>query len=339
MKCFMSKASTHGLPDAAAWLLLIHQLPAKPAYLRVKVWRRLQALGAVTVKNSVYALPAGEETQEDLAWVLKEIVEGGGEGMICEARMVDGLSDQDMRDLFNTARDADYAAIAKGARQLEEMLAEVADANARADMHTRLARLKADAARVIEVDFFGADGREAVDGLLGALEARLREESSMETTDAVSNQNAADDAGLTGRVWVTRQGVHVDRIASAWLIRRFVDPAARFKFVAAKGYVPGPGELRFDMFEAEFTHEGDRCTFEVLRARLDLTDPALVPIGEIVHDIDLKDGKFGREEASGISHLIEGIRTAHADDEQRLLRGTAVFDDLYEYFRRRTAPR
>ena len=161
----------------------------------------------------------------------------------------------------------------------------------------------------------------------------------MEATDGTSDQNATDDAGLTGRVWVTRQGVHVDRIASAWLIRRFIDPAARFKFVATKGYAPEPGELRFDMFEAEFTHEGDRCTFEVLCTRLDLNDPALVPIGEIVHDIDLKDGKFGREEASGIAHLIEGIRAAHDDDEQRLLRGAAVFENLYEYFRIRTAPR
>ena len=334
----MNKTATHGVPDAAAWLLLVHQLPAKPAYLRVKVWRRLQALGAVTLKNSVYALPAGEQTQEDLAWVLKEIIEGSGEGMICEARMVDGLSDQDMRDLFNTARDADYAAIAKGARELEETLAGAADASARADVHARLARLKAEAARVMEVDFFGTDGREAVDGLLGALEAQLREENSMETT-AASNQNAAGDTGLKGRVWVTRQGVHVDRIASAWLIQRFIDPTARFKFVVAKGYVPEPDELRFDMFEAEFTHEGDRCTFEVIRARLDLNDPALVPIGEIIHDIDLKDGKFGREEASGIAHLIEGIRAAHDDDEQRLLRGAAVFENLYEYFRIRTAPR
>jgi hypothetical protein len=258
--------------------------------------------------------------------------------MICEARMVDGLSDQDVRDEFNRARDADYAAIAKGARELDGMLAEVTDASTRADAYARLARLKAEAARVMEVDFFGADGREAVDGLLGALEAQLREENSMDTT-AASNQNAAGDTGLKGRVWVTRQGVHVDRIASAWLIQRFIDPAARFKFVVAKGYVPEPDELRFDMFEAEFTHEGDRCTFEVLCARLDLNDPALAPIGEIVHDIDLKDGKFGREETSGIAHLIEGIRAAHDDDEQRLLRGTAVFDDLYEYFRRRSAPR
>ncbi|MDA8249632.1 MAG: chromate resistance protein [Rhodospirillales bacterium] len=329
----MSKAVTERLPESTPWLLLIHQLPAKPAYLRVKVWRRLQALGAVTVKNSVYALPASEQTREDFAWVLKEIGEGGGEGMICEARMVDGLSDQDVRDLFNTARDADYEVIAKGARELGERLTGETEASARADANARLVRLKAEAARVMEVDFFGADGREAVAGLLGALDAQLREETGAGDTKASDNQDSASGAGMKNRVWVTRQGVHVDRIASAWLIRRFIDPEAQFKCVAAKGYVPEPGELRFDMFEAEFTHEGDRCTFEVLCARMDLADPALVPIGEIVHDIDLKDGKFGREEASGIAHLLEGIRAAH-DDEHRLLRGVAMFDDLYEYFRK-----
>lgn len=327
-------------PEPALWLLLIHQLPVKPAYLRVKVWRRLQGLGAVTVKNSVYALPATERTEEDFAWVLKEIVEGGGEGMICEARMVDGLSDQEVRDLFNRARDADYDAIAKAARELAEILAGTSEAGTRTDPSARLARLRAEAARVLEVDFFGADGREAVNGLLGALEARLREERDM----GVGEANDAGDSGRDindwkNRVWVTRQGVHVDRIASAWLIRRFIDPEARFKFAAAKGYLPEPGELRFDMFEAEFTHEGDRCTFEVLLARMNLTDPALVPIGEIVHDIDLKDRKFGREEASGIASLIDGIRVAHDDDERRILRGIAVFDDLYEYFRRSAAQR
>jgi hypothetical protein len=124
-------------------------------------------------------------------------------------------------------------------------------------------------------------------------------------------------------------------MASAWLIRCFIDPEARFKFVPAKGYKPEAGELRFDMFEAEFTHDGDRCTFEVLIGRLGLKDPALRPIAEIVHDIDLKDSKFAREETAGIDRLIVGIAMAHKDDETRLTRASAVFDDLYEYFRRK----
>src|SRR6185437_5946695 len=144
-----------------------------------------------------------------------------------------------------------------------------------------------------------------------------------------------DLASLKGRVWVTRKGVFVDRIASAWLIRRFIDPDARFKFVPAKGYTPSPNEVRFDMYEGEFTHEGEHCTFEVLAARADLNDPALVAIGEIVHDIDLKDAKFARVEASGIASVIESIAAANKDDERRLERGAAVLDDLYELFRRK----
>jgi len=138
---------------------------------------------------------------------------------------------------------------------------------------------------------------------------------------------------LRGKVWVTREAVQIDRVASAWLIRRFIDPAARFKFVPGRAYLPRAGEVRFDMFEGEYTHEGDRCTFEVLLQRAGIDDPALAPIGEIIHDIDLKDGKYGREETSGIRTVMSGIATAHRDDEDRLARGAAVLDDLYEYFR------
>jgi hypothetical protein len=132
-----------------------------------------------------------------------------------------------------------------------------------------------------------------------------------------------------GRTWVTRTGIKVDRMASAWLIRKFIDPRARFKFVPAKGYQPQARELRFDMFDAEFTHEGDLCTFEVLIQRFGLSDPGLRPLAEIVHDIDLKDAKYGREEAAGIGQLVTGIAAGHADDEERLARGAALFDDLY----------
>jgi hypothetical protein len=315
---------------ADRWLLLLHQLPAKPAYLRVKVWRRLQALGAVPVKNAVYVLPANEQTQEDFEWVLKEIIEGGGEAMICEARLIDGLSDQEVRSLFNAARDEDYEALAKEAAALAEAVRHNETAMSQAEGRAQLARLKAKLAQVVAIDFFGANGRETIDGLLTGLETKLREDTMAETSDA-ADQN---EASFKDRTWVTRQGVHVDRIACAWMIRRFIDQAARFKFVAGKDYVPGPGELRFDMFEAEFTHEGDRCSFEVLLGRAGLSDPALQAIAEIVHDIDLKDSKFGREEAGGIKTLIAGVTMAHRSDEERLSRGGAIFDDLYEYFRK-----
>ena len=317
------------------WLLLIHQLPSKPAYLRVKVWRRMQGLGAVAVKNAVYALPTSEQAQEDFEWLLREIVEGGGEGVVCEARFVDGLSDDEVRALFNRVRDGDYEALAKEARQIASGLGRKPSVDERAEAKQQLARLKARLAQTVALDFFGANGRESVDGLLADIERRVAD-AGAEPTKA----EKADGFGeLKRRVWVTRSGVHVDRIASAWLIRRFIDAEARFKFVPAKGYRPAKGELRFDMFEAEFTHEGDKCTFEVLLQRAGLKDAALAVIGEIVHDIDLKDGKFGREEAPGVARLIEGVALTSKDDDERLARGGATFDDLYGYFRKQRGGR
>jgi len=317
------------------WLLLIHQLPAKPAYFRVKVWRRLQALGAITVKNSVYVLPATEQAQEDFEWLLKEISDGGGEGMICEARLLDGLSDEDVRNLFNEARAQDYAEVSKDARALHVLVGDGAGVTQQAEMRSRVLRLRADLERVVATDFFGADGRETAEGLLTGIETKLRKEEAVTETEQSQEPAATGPGALKGRIWVTRKGVHVDRIASAWLIRRFIDADAKFEFVPAKGYVPAAGELRFDMYEGEFTHEGDHCTFEVLTARAGLADPALAAIGEIVHDIDLKDAKFARVEASGIASVIESIAAANKEDERRLERGAAVLDDLYELFRRK----
>lgn len=314
------------------WLLLIHQIPPKPNYFRVKIWRRLQRLGAVAVKNSVYVLPKNDQSLEDFQWVLREIVEGGGEASVCEARFVEGLSDDQVQSLFQIARDADYSQIAEEARHLLETLPadrKIED-DQRAQLDSELVRLKRRLGEIVAIDFFDAPGRLAAEGLIQGLESRLVRTAPGKT--AVASAQRLED--FRSRIWVTRKGIHIDRMASAWLIRRFIDPEARFKFVSAKGYRPEPGELRFDMFEAEFTHEGDQCTFEVLLHRLGMADPALRPIAEMVHDIDLKDSKFGRQETAGIERLIAGIAMAYKNDETRLCRAAAVFDDLYEYFKK-----
>jgi hypothetical protein len=310
------------------WLLLIHQLPAKPAYVRVKIWRRLQALGAVTVKNAVYALPSNGESREDFAWLAKEIVEAGGEAIVLEASLVEGLSDAALRGLFEAARDEDYARLSTEARELGARLTgETGDA-ALAEIAAQTARLRKQLDQVVAIDFFGAEGRATAEGLVRGLEHGLMQEG-----EAMRDDQAAVPPGpLHGRTWVTREGVQFDRIASAWLIRRFIDPQARFKFVAATGYQPEPGELRFDMFEGEFTHRGDRCSYEVLAAHEGLADPALVAIGEIIHDIDLKDGKYGRAETAGVRTLLAGISASSRSDEQRLERGMALLDDLHRSF-------
>jgi hypothetical protein len=316
---------------ALSWLLLVHQLPAKPAYLRVKIWRRLQGIGAVAVKNAVHALPMSEGTQEDFEWLMREIVEGGGEAFLCETRLIDGLTDEQVQKLFDEARDADYEEIVKDARTLTKSLRPKLKSEKINEIRAQVARLRKRLADVVSNDFFGAIWRETAEGSLNELDARLNEDEAVAKKATVVSK-ASPFGTLRGRTWVTRQGVHVDRIASAWLIRRFIDPDAAFKFVAGKGYRPADGELRFDMFQAEFTHEGDKCTFEVLLDRVSLNDSALRAIAEIIHDIDLRDSKFGREEAVGIRTLIDGIALATSDDQERIARGSELFNNLYDVF-------
>ena len=314
------------------WLLLIHQIPPKPNYFRVKIWRRLQRLGAVGIKNSVYALPSSEQAQEDLNWVLREIVEGGGDASLVEARLVEGLNDEQVKEMFRAARDAEYMAVANDARELAKRLprrGEVADEK-RGEMEAALARLQKKVNEVALIDFFHARSREAVDGLLKDLEEKIAARTPQPERAPARAVEKPD-----GATWVTRTGIHVDRMASAWLIRRFIDARAKFKFVSSREYRHQPGELRFDMFDGEFTHQGELCSFEVLLARFEITDVALRPIAEIVHDIDLKDEKYARPDNAGFEHLINGIAMAHPEDEVRLQRASFVLDDLYEYFKRK----
>jgi hypothetical protein len=311
------------------WLLLMHQIPPHPGYLRVKIGRRLVGLGAVAVKNSIYVLPKGDQGLEDFQWVRREIVAGGGDASVCEARFVEGLSDQAVEALFQTARAADYAALLQEARRLQGLLGRPGKRGTEAKNRAAaaLVRLRKRQAEVDALDFFGAKGRETLASLLAAVESALRpptpepEEAPLLLAD------------VRGRTWVTRPDVHVDRMASAWLIRRFIDPRARFRFTRRQGRKRAPDEITFDMFEADFTHEDDRCTFEVLVRRFGLGEDALQQIAEIVHDIDLKDAKFGRSEGPGIDRLLAGLTLRHQDDSARLREGGAVFDALYESFR------
>jgi hypothetical protein len=321
--------------DEPRWLLLIHQIPPQPAYLRVRIGRRLQGLGAVALKNAVYALPRSEAAREDLAWVLREIAEGGGEAVLVAASLLEGLRDEDVEALFQAARSADYARLGERARRLEGALRGKARARRvppRAAAELR--RLEAQLASTVALDFFEAPGREAAEGRIEAIASRVRAAATSEP-EAAPPRLRPDPRQISGGTWVTRRGVHVDRIACAWLIRRFLDPAARFVFVAPREHRPQPGEVRFDMYDAEFTHDGDRCTFEVLLDEAGIKEPALRAIGEVVHDVDLKDAKFGRPEAAGVALLLEGLALAERDDARRIERGSEIFEDLYRGFGRR----
>ena len=317
---------------APRWLLLIHQLPRSPAYLRVKTARHLQKIGAVAVKNSVYVLPNTEGAQESFTWVSTEIVGGGGEATLCESSFIGGTSNEAVEALFHAARGKEYQELADEVRAALKAIgkARQLDDGKRSAGGAALSRARRRIAEIAELDFFGAPGRETTASLVTSLEQRLRPSAN----DERDKENAGP-RHVSGAVWVTRKGVHVDRIASAWLIKRFIDPKAKLKFVPPKGYVPIDGELRFDMFEAEYTHEGDRCTFEVLARKFDVADAAVAAIGEVVHDIDVRDGKFARPETPGVERLVNGIALTQADDEARIAFGTHVFDALHEAWRRK----
>jgi hypothetical protein len=317
------------------WLLLLHQLPPKPDYLRVKIWRRLQRIGAVAIKNSVYVLPRTDQTAEHFHWILREIEASGGEASVCEAAFVTGLSDGQIESLFRAAREADYAALSEEAEEsLRGVTARRApDATGRADVDAALARLRRRLQEIGAIDFFGAPGRQLAEAAIERLESRIRPSRPKikASTERGTGRRKA------GRTWVTRGGVHVDRIASAWLIRRFIDPKARFRFVEEEAYQAKADEVRFDMFEAEYTHEGDRCTFETLMARFRLTQPGLQALAEMVHDIDLADAKFARAETAGFERLIDGITRAHAGDDERIAHGAALLDNFLQSFQSEAA--
>ena len=303
------------------WLALLHQLPAKPPYQRVKIWRRLQALGAVPLKNAVHVLPQGEEAEAAFRTLAEEIVAAGGEATLIGAELLAGQSDTDVRALFDAARDADYAEIADAARRL----LETGPASGQ-----EIARLQKRMEEVGGIDFFGAHGRQEAESALAEVDRQRYAHPDVSRAEPAA---AVEPEELIGRTWVTRRGVHVDRIACAWLIRRFIDPKARFRFVDARSHIPAPGELRFDMVDAEFTHEGDRCSFETLLLRAHLTeDQGLTALGEIIHDLDIQDGKFARPETPGVSAMLSGVCASTDEDLERIARASDALDQFYAFF-------
>jgi hypothetical protein len=312
-----------------SWLLLVHQIPPRPLYLRAKIRQRLAKVGALALKNAVYVLPDTEDAREDFTWIAQEARAGGGDAFVCAATFVEGVSPKDLVARFRRERDADYEALLAEMRSVPRKVAPPGEAAA------ALARAVRKLEEIRALDFFGASGRREAEAMIHRRERELHD-------DAARPGRPGRHPKLTGRVWMTRRGVKVDRIASAWLVRRFVDASARFRFVDPDCAAPRRGELRFDMAGGDFTHEGDRCTFETLLAKTGRSDLGLAALAEVVHDIDLKDGKYGRPETAGIRQVVDGIVAAHTGDEERLARGFALLDDLYTSFRSpapRTAPR
>jgi hypothetical protein len=297
------------------WLLLLLSLPPRPSSLRVRAWRRLKALGAVALKSGAYLLPDSPDRYEQFQWLAQEVEKDRGEAILLKVDHVENMKQPEVVRLFQEARDNDYADLTDRYRKL--------GATKGPRVAGEMARLAREMDRLVDIDFFDAPGRQQALRAREAAERRLTRPLRAGATPTAP----LDMKTLQGRRWVTRPRPHVDRIASAWLIKRFLDPEAEFLF-AAPNEAPA-GAIPFDMAGVEFGHQGDHCTFETLLHRSELRDRRLAAIAEIVHEADLRDDKFTREEARGLDLVLRGLLAAVKDDQQALAQGLTLFDGLY----------
>jgi hypothetical protein len=321
-------------PAAAAprWLLLAHQLPTRSSNARVKTWRRLQQLGAVPTRNSVYVLPNTEQCREDFEWIRSEIVALGGEATVFAADTLNQDGSDDVIAASRRARDADYQALNRDIERLSRQARTPRTGASRHDLVSRtLRQLRERCDAIRRIDFFDAPAGRPVEDAIAAIEHRLAGPPAQHKEAAVR----VSSKEYVKRRWVTRPRPGVDRMASAWLIRRFVDPRATFAFVDK----PSVSDVPFDMYGGEFSHHGSSCTFEVLAQRFGITDAAVLRLAQIVHDLDMKDARYNTPEAPAVERMVDGLRQVHANDEALLEQGIQMFEALARSFEAAVPPR
>ncbi len=285
------------------------------------MWRKLRALGAVPLRKSVYLLPPTPDNFERFQWLSQEVQKDGGEATFLSVENVENMKRAEVVRLFQQVRDQDYRALVERYRKLARGLDRKTQARSTSRRNEELTRLGRELERIREIDFFDAPGYHEAKRLQETIEMRLH--------PGQADTPAADlpmDA-LKGRRWVTRPRPHVDRIGSAWLIKRFIDPDAEFVFAPSKDFPPDA--IPFDTAGVEFGHQGEDCTFETLVKRLGQRDRRLTHLAEIVHEVDLKDQKFPRDEARGVDLAIRGLLATFKDDQEVLTHGMVLFDGLY----------
>jgi hypothetical protein len=303
-------------------LLLLVGVPPTPSSLRVRVWRRLRSLGAVPLKRSAYLLPDTPERYEDFQWLAQEIQREGGEATLIRVQQIENVGPADVLRLFHEPRDQDYRRLAVRYRKaLQSLDRKSAAKDAR--LQDELARLAKDHERIRDVDFFDAPVGAEVRRLEEAIAMRARRPETVRREE----RPTLDLSTLRGRRWVTRPRPHIDRIASAWLIKRFIDTEAQFVFASPAEFPKDA--VPFDAPGVELSHHGEDCTFETLLKRARLRDRRLVRLAEIVHEADLRDGKFPHEEARGIDVAIRALLAASPDDAHVLAQGLSLFEGLY----------
>jgi hypothetical protein len=314
-------------PTPADWLLLLLQLPTRPSRARVQAWRRLQRLGAVALKNSAYVLPESAQAREDFAWMAGEIRASGGHASVFVARAAAPGEDDAISAAFRDARQQDYTALIRVVERLRAQMVKRPPRRNTADWLRAAREARRARERLMEIeriDFFGAAGRERARRLLADVDRRLSEMTSR----AKRPRASVKGSHYRNRVWVTRPRPGIDRMGSAWLIRRFIDPAAKFAFAPAP---PRRRDARvpFDMFGVDFGHQGHLCTFEVLVDRFGIDDPAVAHLARVVHALDLKDDRFEVPDATTVSHLVDGLQRSYVDDHELLEQGIVMFESLY----------
>jgi hypothetical protein len=297
-----------------AWLLLTFTLPTKQASQRVEIWRKLQRYGSVPLGNSGYLLPSNPVNEERFQWLATAIRKYKGDASIVHVQSIDNISTPQLMGRFAEARTREY-------QELIRQLQEFSSLPPQKQAVGRLSRLRGRFQEIVEVDFFGSSLQKRV----GELLARANLARVATRAPLVAAIRPRD---YQGRVWVTRPRPGIDRSASAWLIRRFIDAKARFAF-APEDQVPREG-VPFDMFhERGFGHRGDDCTFETLQKQFKIRDRRVRAISEIIHDADLADGKFGRKEGYGIDEVLKGWARQGLSDQALLDRGMQLMEGLY----------
>ncbi len=315
------------------WLLIFYSVPSKPVSNRIRLWRKLSKTGAVQLKGSMYILPFSDEHYELFEWLITEVTSMGGEGAFVRVDSVETLSDADIRGLFIQQREKDYRGLDKKledlARKLQSFRKGTRPQNP-GQLGELVARLKKEFEEIRAVDFFSSKAGELIAKRIKALDAEIKGMAAPGVGEKAVLPAPRRTDDYQGRTWVTRKKPFVDRMASAWLIKRFIDTNAVFGFIEEQEIGSlGKGTVPFDVREGEFTHHGDFCTFEVLVKAFRIKDKDIRIIAEIVHDLDLKDEKYGRRETSGIEEVLSGIRKTAKDDRDALEKGMAIFEMLY----------
>jgi hypothetical protein len=297
------------------WLLLVFTLPSKRASQRVEVWRKLQRFGVVTLGNSGYLLPNGSDNQERFEWLASSVRDYGGTASVVEVQGIDNLSERQLIKNFREARAREY-------REILKDLTKMSVPSQHKRLRSNAKRLRSRFQEIVAVDFFHCPLQAHVEKLLKRAEV---DANRISTAPAHGKLRVGD---YQQKLWVTRHRPGVDRSGSAWLIRRFIDPKARFDF-ADEAHVPPQG-IAYDMYHGGFGHRGDDCTFETLMKEFQIRNRKVGIIAEIIHDADVLDGKFGRPEGFGINEVLKGWSRRDISDRELLERGVELFEGLYE---------